>query len=204
MSIETDASPARRARTGTADKLVEAAASEFNELGFSGTDSNRIARRAGFAPQTFYRWFEDKTEIFIKVYELWQQQEVGVLRKLLAENASDARVVQACVAHHKAFLIFRRSLRQLSAENDKVRAARANSRLKQLAQITHQAPGPGDDDTADLAATLLQVERLADALAEGEFRDMGLDDKAAEDALAGLIRKLRALSQGGSNSASNQ
>ncbi len=119
MSIETDASPARRARTGTADKLVEAAASEFNELGFSGTDSNRIARRAGFAPQTFYRWFEDKTEIFIKVYELWQQQEVGVLRKLLAENASDARVVQACVAHHKAFLIFRRSLRQLSAENDK-------------------------------------------------------------------------------------
>ncbi len=204
MSIETDASPARRARTGTADKLVEAAASEFNELGFSGTDSNRIARRAGFAPQTFYRWFEDKTEIFIKVYELWQQQEVGVLRKLMAENASDARVVQACVAHHKAFLIFRRSLRQLSAENDKVRAARANSRLKQLAQITHQAPGPGDDDTADLAATLLQVERLADALAEGEFLDMGLDDKAAEDALAGLIRKLRARSQGGSKSASNQ
>jgi AcrR family transcriptional regulator len=43
----------------TSNDLIAAAAAEFNEFGFSGTDTNRIARRAGYAPQTFYRWFKD-------------------------------------------------------------------------------------------------------------------------------------------------
>lgn len=38
---------------------------------------------------------------------------------------------------------------------------------------------------------LLQTERLADALAEGEFHDMGLNKKAGEEALARLIHDLR-------------
>jgi hypothetical protein len=37
---------------------------------------------------------------------------------------------------------------------------------------------------------LLQTERLADALAEGEFRDMGLSNRAGEEALARLIHDL--------------
>src|SRR5215831_21378833 len=92
---------ARRTRKGTAEKLVRAAASEFNERGFLGTDTNRIARRAGFAPQTFYRWFRDKTEVFVKVYERWQREEGGVLQRLLEKEAPDARLVQAIVAHHR-------------------------------------------------------------------------------------------------------
>jgi AcrR family transcriptional regulator len=55
-------------KPSTRERLVQAAAAEFREQGFAGTDTNRIARRAGFAPQTFYRWFTDKTEIFIAVY----------------------------------------------------------------------------------------------------------------------------------------
>jgi AcrR family transcriptional regulator len=177
-------------REATPERLLEAAASEFNEQGFSGTDTNRIARRAGFAPQTFYRWFQDKVDIFIKVYERWQRQEMSILRKLLAENASDARLAQACVAHHRAFLIFRRSLRLISLENDVVRAARARSRLNQITYLKTLSVNRRRDD-AVLAATLLQVERLADALAEGEFVDMGLDKKAGEAALARLIHSLR-------------
>ena len=76
----------------TSEKLIAAAAKEFNEHGFGGTDTNRIARRAGFAPQTFYRWFRDKVEIFIKTYELWQREEFGAISALLAQNASDARL----------------------------------------------------------------------------------------------------------------
>ena len=182
--------PIRAERTSTRDELIQAAASEFNEQGFSGTDTNRIARRAGFAPQTFYRWFEDKVEIFIRVYELWQQQELGILRKLLAQSASDLRLAQACVAHHKAFLVFRRSLRQLSIENDVVRAARAQSRRRQIAYL-RTLKGSRSRSSGELAATLFQIERLSDALAEGEFRDMALDDKAGEEALALLIRQLR-------------
>jgi AcrR family transcriptional regulator len=180
----------RESREPTSERLLQAAAREFNEHGFGGTDTNRIARRAGFAPQTFYRWFQDKLEIFIKTYERWQREEFGALGTLLAENASDVRLAQAVVApHHKAYLVFRRSLRQLSVENEVVRAARARSRLNQIAYVRSLSPTIARD-TASLAATLLQTERLADALAEGEFRDMGLNKKAGEEALAGLIHDL--------------
>jgi AcrR family transcriptional regulator len=178
-----------RMRRPTAQKLLSAAASEFNEHGFDGTDTNRIACRAGFAPQTFYRWFEDKTDIFIRVYEDWQQQELGILRKLLAENASDARLVQACVAHHKAYLQFRRSLRRLAVEDGRVRAARAQSRLRQLAFLSHIRGASAAPAT--LVGILLQVERLSDALAEGEIADMGLDVGPTEEILAKLIQDLR-------------
>jgi AcrR family transcriptional regulator len=175
----------------TAERLLQAAALEFNEQGFGGTDTNKIARRAGFAPQTFYRWFQDKVEIFVKTYELWQREEFDAINKLLAENASDIRLVQAIVAHHKAWLVFRRSLRQLSVENDVVRAARARARLGQIAYLKTINPTNLGRDEASLATILLQTERLADALAEGEFRDMGLNKKAAEEALARLIHELR-------------
>lgn len=180
----------RQSRDATSERLLQAAAREFNEHGFGGTDTNRIARRAGFAPQTFYRWFQDKLEIFIKTYERWVREEFGDLTTLLAENASDARLAQAVVAHHKAYLVFRRSLRQLSVENEVVRAARARSRRNQIAYVKSLSPNVAQDD-ASLAATLLQTERLADALAEGEFHDMGLNKKAGEEALARLIHDLR-------------
>src|SRR5215470_8598720 len=86
--MTTGAKPARHARTSTGEKLVRAAAREFNEHGFLGTDTNRIARRAGFAPQTFYRWFGDKTEIFIKVYEQWQRDAPSEASHIPAQPAS--------------------------------------------------------------------------------------------------------------------
>src|SRR5262249_26616007 len=189
------AKPARHARTSTGEKLVRAAAREFNERGFLGTDTNRIARRAGFAPQTFYRWFRDKTEAFIKVYELWQRDEARMLQRLLARDASDARLVQAVVRHHRTHRIFRRSLRRLSVEDAEVRTARAESRLNQIAQIrvwNRALPA----STANLAVALFEIERLADAVAEGEFHDMGLESAEAEAELATLIRRLRPARRG--------
>lgn len=172
----------------TPRRLIAAAADEFNAQGFDGTDTNRIARRAGFAPQTFYRWFSDKTDIFIRVYEAWQREEVDALQALLAEAADDAALVRVCIAHHTAHRQFRRSLRRLAIEDPRVRAARASSRQRQIAQLSALRP---ERRPEDLAARLLQVERLADAIAEGEFADMGMTDIAAERELARLIRELR-------------
>lgn len=180
----------KQVRSATAEKLLYAAAAEFNEHGFAGTDTNRIARRAGFAPQTFYRWYEDKIDVFIKVYEYWEGQEAQVLQGLLAQNAPDARIVEAVVAHHRAYLLFRRSLRQLSLEHPKVRAARAASRLRQIANV-RMIQGAKAIDDSRLAASLLQMERLSDALAEGEIVDMNLDPQVAADALARIIHGLR-------------
>jgi AcrR family transcriptional regulator len=181
----------RRSREDTSERLLRAAAKEFNEQGFGGTDTNKIARRAGFAPQTFYRWYQDKVEIFIKTYELWQREEFGAITPLLAENASDARLAEAIVAHHKAYRVFRRSLRQLSVENDAVRASRAAARLNQIEYAKQMLSEKLAGDDASVVTILLQIERLADALAEGEYHDMGLNEKAAERTLTRLIHDLR-------------
>ena len=42
-----------------------------------------------------------------------------------------------------------------------------------------------------LAPTLFQIERLSDAIAEGEFADLGVEPGAGLKALAGLLSKLR-------------
>lgn len=173
-----------KVKPATRDLLVKAASAEFNERGFDGTDTNRIARRAGFAPQTFYRWFTDKTEIFIAVYRAWE--EAMLLTSALRRNSGDVEeMVSAAIEHHKAHLVFRRSLRQLSAEDSQVRAARAESRLRQIEYIREWRGGvlPADE----VAAALLQLERLADALAEGELGDMHLDEAPTRRRLAELL-----------------
>jgi AcrR family transcriptional regulator len=182
-----------RARAGgidTRQKLVLAAVKEFGQGGFSGTDTNRIAKRAGFAPQTFYRWFRDKTEIFIAVYRLWEEDERDMIDGLLAANAKPAEIVDAAIAHHRDYLVFRRSLRALSVEDPQVRAARADSRKRQIERLKAWNKG-SRKSTAEIAAALLQMERLADAIAEGEFADLGLDDKVAREMLVELQLGLR-------------
>jgi AcrR family transcriptional regulator len=179
----------KRPSADTGKLLLKAAAAEFNQRGYDGTDSNRIARRAGFAPQTFYRWYKDKEEIFIEVYREWQSSEAQAIGSLLQVDADDAALVDACVGYHESYRKFRRSLRQLSYERPRVRAARAESRAKQVAFIQQWYPHLHDD--AVVATALLQIERLSDALAEGEFRDLSLPDGAARAELARIIRSLR-------------
>ncbi|WP_372781160.1 TetR/AcrR family transcriptional regulator [Phenylobacterium sp.] len=173
----------------TAAKLCAAAMDEFNAHGFAGTDTNRIARRAGFAPQTFYRWYRDKTEIFVAAYRAWEDAEKDVLGSLLARDAPVEALVEAGIAHHRRYLMFRRSLRQLSLENPAVRRARAESRLRQIDQI-HTWTGLAAD-TGTVAVRLLQLERLSDAVAEGELADMGLSEDEARAALGRIVASLR-------------
>jgi AcrR family transcriptional regulator len=174
----------------TSVKLIAAADMEFNQHGFDGTDTNRIARRAGFAPQTFYRWFRDKTEIFLAVYRAWEDDERAMLAKLLARKAPASEMVNAAVEHHRAYKLFRRSLRSLSLENTTVRKARAESRRRQIEQIKSWV-APARPSSVEVATVLLQMERLADAVAEGEFADLGLEDRAAREALAELQARLQ-------------
>lgn len=172
----------------TAELLLAAAAAEFAEHGFDGTDSNRIARRAGFAPQTFYRWFDDKTAIFVTVYSQWQLEELGLLQRLVGERASSAQIARHVIEHHVANRVFRRSMRRLAIEEPAVRKARADSRNRQIAAIR----GLGSSlKPSEIAMRLMEMERLSDAIAEAEFADLGLDDRAARLEVARLVDELR-------------
>lgn len=172
----------------TKERLVDAATRAFKSHGYAGTDTNRIAAQAGFAPQTFYRHFKDKLEIFLAIYRRWEDEEAAVVASLVEKRAGAMALAEAIVAHHRAYLLFRRSLRQLSVENPQVRKARAQSRLRQM-ENTIALTGRGTVET--LAPTLFQIERLSDAIAEGEFADLGVDKAAALKALAGLLSELR-------------
>lgn len=92
-----------------------------------------IARRAGFAPQTLYRWFKDKTDVFMAVYRESELEEKRSLDALSAVRASSPRLVDAIVGQHRAYRILRRSLPGLSLSDPRVRSARAQSRLHQIA-----------------------------------------------------------------------
>lgn len=170
-------------------RLREAAMAEFNAHGFAGTDSNRIARRAGFAPQTFYRWYKDKTEVFIACYRAWWDEEEAALQVLIDDDASSKALVEAGVAHHRRNLMFRRSLRQLSIDDPAVRRARAEARLRQVAQLRVWTGVNLNDE--QLAVTFFQFERLTDAIAEGELADMGLGETEARRLIAALVDQLR-------------
>lgn len=174
----------------TAAKLVAAATKEFNRRGFDGTDTDRIARQAGFAPQTFYRWFRDKTAIFVAVYHAWEDEEQRVVARMLAENAPMTELVRAIGEHHRAYRIFRRSLRQLAVEEPVVREARAASRKRQVERIQRWS-GLKTRSPGEIVASLLRIERLCDAIAEGELADLGIDDETGRTNIVALLAQLR-------------
>ncbi len=186
--------PAPRNPEETHARLVDAAEAEFNAGGFDGTDTNRIARRAGYAPQTFYRHFADKTAIFLAVYDRWWRAEADAVGKILRARGKSGLggVADTLIAFHAKWRGFRRSLRHLSVEDARVRAARTVARRAQLQTVRELIPNPANRD-GEIAAALLVLERLCDAAAEGEFADMGLPKAAARQE---VVRALVALYDG--------
>lgn len=177
--------PARPRGAGR-EALIEAARAEFDRAGFEGTDTNRIARRAGYAPQTFYRHFADKTAIFLAVYDRWLEDELRDVDRATARGPlAAARVL---VQHHSTHRQFRRSLRRLTVMDSTVRQARAASREHQVELL-----GAGAFHAIDRIARIgliFCIERIADAAADGELKDLGLGVKAQAELLARVIQKL--------------
>src|SRR5271163_2121543 len=124
----------------TREALLEAAARIFNSAGYHGTDSNRIAREAGYAPGTFYVHFPDKLAIFLEVYEKWVREEWTAIEAIMKSGGSAramrTRLSRAVMLHHRKWRTFRASLRALSATDARVHAARVASRQRQLETMT--------------------------------------------------------------------
>ena len=178
----------------TFDRLIDAAAAEFNSVGFHGTDTNKIARRAGFAPQTFYRHLADKTDAFIAVYRDWQERErrevVAAYEAPLDGGDRDVVVAEIILRAHRDWRVFRRSLRLLAVEDDRVRQTRADGRRGQLKALSQLYPSL----TVRLAngyAELLVIERLCDAAADDEIVDMGIAEADWTLQVAAAVRRLR-------------
>src|ERR1700757_952941 len=86
----------------TRSRLVAAAGKLFNSVGYFGTDSNRIARAAGYSPGTFYKHFADKLEIFLAAHAEWVDAEWEGIEAIAGSPEERARViVDFVVEHHR-------------------------------------------------------------------------------------------------------
>jgi AcrR family transcriptional regulator len=172
--------------------LVAAAGEIFNRDGYHATDSNRIARAAGYAPASFYKHFRDKREVFLAAYSRWVATEWEEIRREWLRAASRVsaprRIVRRVLEHHRRWAGFRRSLRALADTDDVVRDFRNAQRhaqltfLRRLTGARTSARGRSDD-----LFTLLAFERVCDALADGEAAALGASEERLASRLAGLL-----------------
>ena len=172
--------PRRGTPIETRARLVAAAAEVFNRVGYQGTDSNRLAQAAGYAPATFYKHFPDKRAIFLAAYEAWVTSEWAEVDRLVRE-APDAgtrarRIVEMTVAHHRKWRGLRASLRALVAVDPEARTFYRAQRRRQLHLVAAMRGGgsPSTHQAERDAILLFTLERVCDAVAEGEVRDLGL------------------------------
>ena len=184
--------PKRGAPDATRERLVLAAAREIEEHGYHGTDTNRIARAAGYAPGTFYKHFADKRAIFIAVYEEWVTREWAQIGEIVRRRAgleqTAAEIADAVVAHHKGWPVFRASLRALVALDPEVRRVHRKWRRRQLVLMRRL----GNRVDPAQAILLLIAERIGDAIADGEAASLGLREETARDYLVARVAEMLA------------
>ena len=162
----------------TRERLLAAAALEFNRVGYHGTDSNRLARAAGYAPATFYKHFPDKRALFLAAYERWVTAEWAGVEQLVQGGGPPGELATAIVdlvlEMHRTWRGLRASLRALVAADPEARAFYRAQRRRQLALLAAMRPRSTAGALADHALLLLTLERACDAIAEGELRDLGV------------------------------
>jgi AcrR family transcriptional regulator len=193
--------PKRGDAAETRERLVAAAAAVFNRDGYHGTDSNRLARAAGYAPATFYKHFPDKRTILLAAYEAWvttEWQAIGAALRAARTPADRAeRIVALVLEHHRRWKGLRASLRALVATDPVVRRfhrAQRRRQLELLAAMRHDGrrttKPPGDAEgiaRVDDALMLFTLERTLDAVAEGETDALGLDAEVVMTRLRALV-----------------
>lgn len=178
--------PRRGTPDGTRERLVAAAAEVLNRDGYFGTDSNAIARAAGYSPATFYKHFEDKRAILLAAYARWVGAEwrhiAGVLRAGAPPRETARQLATWVIDHHRRWRGLRASLLALVGADPVVRAFYVAQRRRQLEWLAElrAAPHPTPGDREADALLLFTFERVCDALAGDEAAALGLDASRLE------------------------
>jgi AcrR family transcriptional regulator len=162
----------------TRRNLIAAAAIEIRKHGYFATDSNQIARAAGYAPASFYKHFADKREILLAVHSMWVDAEWNTLEHL----TSAKEIVRFIVAHHARWRRLRASVRALIQTDAIVRKfhrAARRQQMQRLRLLTLARPGAMVRTDNSTALLLLEVERIADAIADGELAALGVSNAQA-------------------------
>jgi AcrR family transcriptional regulator len=166
------------------EALLLAAASEFNEAGYHATDTNRIAKRAGLAPATFYNYFESKREAFIAVYMQWVSDEWKSLSRLLGTLPPGRdqlpKVAALVIRQHKTWRVFRHSLSALALIDPEVYKAKLAQQAQQIEHLLKlKGTGGGRAERAKALNLLLVFEAVCDGVANGHYRHHAIAESEA-------------------------
>jgi AcrR family transcriptional regulator len=156
----------------TRKALIAAAAAIFNSTGYFATDTNAIARRAGYAPGSFYKHFPDKAAILLAVYEDYVRREWEGLHAAMGQEASLRTRLRRALAFilefHGEWAAFRTGLRTVARLEPAVAEALKSSRTRQLDLLAAATGMQHQRHRAALLLVLAIVERLAETAQEGE------------------------------------
>jgi AcrR family transcriptional regulator len=187
------ARPGRGQPAETRERIVAAAAIAFNRDGYANVDAGRIAAEAGYAVGTFYKHFADKKEALIAAYERWVAAEWQEIETLFGPDDSPEAIARRSLSlllqHHTRWQGLRVSFFSLLNEKA-IRKVYRNQRSSQLAmlkslRIKNKIPAHRAEDDAVLMFTL---ERVCDAIAQGDVADLGLNRELLEGMLCRLIQ----------------
>lgn len=188
--------PRRGSPEQTRERLITAAASEFNRFGYNGTDSNTIAKEAGYSTGTFYKHFRDKREIFLAAYERWVTAEWNEvsdeLDRMQKAEETARRLVELSIKFHTEWRGLRASLMELVFSDPEARKFFRMQRRRQLdliAELRDRFSLPARTREQD-AIHLYMTERVFDAIGQGEFQYLGLNKDAVVES---MVEKIHAL-----------
>ena len=187
--------PRRGTPEQTRERLIQAAADQFNRHGYHGTDSNTIAKAAGYATGTFYKHFPDKREIFLAAYERWLASEWEEVTAELSSmrNAEETarKLVALTIRFHTEWRGLRASLMELVFSDPEARKffrKQRRTQLERIIELRSRFSLPPQTTEQD-AILLWTTERVFDAIGQGEIQSLGLNqDRVIES----MVEKLRA------------
>lgn len=201
---------AKRDPLATRAALIDAAAKTFKREGYFATDTNAIARRAGYAPGSFYNHFADKTAILLAVYEHYVELEWQGVREAALLNLPPApaggsvaqrrggqstdqpvkriaSILDFIEGLHTEWARFRTDLRTVSRIEPAVAKVLTESRAKQMELLSALTGLSRAKDGPRLLMALTLVERYADLLAEAKA--LGLSAAAVKRELAAALQR---------------
>lgn len=186
----------RRDPAKTREALVNSGIQLFNEPGYFFTDSNQIARHAGFAPGTFYQHFKNKNELFLEIFRLWLEQHRENVEKSLAASTSPEQfatiMAKGLLPLFEQSAGFRASVRALCATDKPTNEFRRNRMIEfvELCNKARQHYGLQVIAAHKVLEKLMMMERYADALADGEFAAFGISRPEVETLVTNIVRDL--------------
>jgi AcrR family transcriptional regulator len=121
-------------------RLEQAALALYGERGFEQTTVAEIARRAGLTERTFFRHFADKREVLFWGAGTLQEFLVGAV----ASAPDSAAPIEAVIAALEAAGAVFQERRESSLQRQKVIAANAELRERELIKLASLASALGD------------------------------------------------------------